>query len=226
MRGLSAWLAAHCKDARANLIERDPIGVGLYGDIREFSIDEKRALLKALKREASRLDSVWRMTAAFGALATPDMEPEIKEVLSNSNLDRDHQMFTGFVLDMLREGTPLPNLSELLLEIVRDDTWWSRVNYAALNAFIYNCPNSAKKTGTLKKLLADIHTGSLSDTDNQLLGTLLAQLYPHDLPPSEVWDYLSEKGNPELIGRHLGDSGIPNLSRSPRMSRWPNCSII
>ena len=36
MRGLSAWLAAHCKDARADLIERDPIGVGLYGDIREF----------------------------------------------------------------------------------------------------------------------------------------------------------------------------------------------
>ena len=43
MRGLSAWLAAHSKDARAGLIERDPIGVGLYGDIREFSIDEKRA---------------------------------------------------------------------------------------------------------------------------------------------------------------------------------------
>ena len=53
MRGLSAWLAAHCKDARADLIERDPIGVGLYGDIREYSTNERRALLKALKREAS-----------------------------------------------------------------------------------------------------------------------------------------------------------------------------
>ena len=74
-RGLSAWLAAHSKDARADLIERDSIGVGLYGDIREFSTDEKRALLESLDREASRLDSAWRMTAAFGALATPDMEP-------------------------------------------------------------------------------------------------------------------------------------------------------
>ena len=202
MRGLSAWLAAHCENARADLIERDPIGVGLYGDICEFSTDEKRALLESLNRGASQLDSVWRMTAAFGALATPDMEPEIKEVLSNSNLDRDHQMSTGFVLDMLREGTPLPNLSKLLLEIVRDDRRWSRVNYAALNAFIHNCPDSAKKAGTLKKLLADIHTGSLSDTDNQLLGTLLAQLYAHDLPPSEVWDCLSEKGNPEFFGSY------------------------
>ncbi|MYA23458.1 MAG: hypothetical protein F4Z30_12040, partial [Gemmatimonadetes bacterium] len=51
VRGLSAWLAAHCKDARADLIERDPIGVGLYGDIREFSTDEKHALLESLNRE-------------------------------------------------------------------------------------------------------------------------------------------------------------------------------
>ena len=203
MRGLSAWLAAHCKDARADLIERDPIGVGLYGDIREFSTDEKRALLESLNREASRLDSAWRMTAAFGALATPDMEPALKAILSDSNPDRDHQMFTDFVLRFLREGGPLPNLSELLLEIVRDDTRWPPVNYAALDAFIHNCSDIEDKTSKLKALLADIHTGILSDTNNELLGTLLAQLYPHDLPPSEVWDYLSEKGNPELIGRHL-----------------------
>ena len=203
MRGLSAWLAAHCKDARAELIERDPIGVGLYGDTREFFTDEKRALLKALNREASRLDSAWRMTAAFGALATPDMEPALKAILSDSNPDRDHQMFTYFVLRALREGGPLPNLSELLLEIVRDGTRWPRVNYAALDAFIHNCSDIEDKTSKLKALLADIHTGSLSDTDNELLGTLLAQLYPQDLPPSKVWDYLSEEGNPELIGRHL-----------------------
>ena len=203
MRGLSAWLAAHSKDARAGLIERDPIGVGLYGDIREFSIDEKRALLKALKHGVPRLDSAWRTAAAFGALTTPDMESDIKEVLNNSNRDRDHQIFIGFVLDVLRKGGPLPTLSEILLEIVRDGTWWPGINYIALNAFIHNCPDSPKKTDKLKALLADIHTGSLSDTDNELLGTLLAQLYPQELPPSKVWDYLSEEGNPELIGRHL-----------------------
>ena len=203
MRGLSAWLAAHCPSARTYLIERDPIGVGLYGDIRGFSTDEKHALLESLNSEGVRLDSVWNMTAAFGALATPDMEPALKAILSDSNPDRDHQMFTYFVLRFLREGGPLPNLSELLLEIVRDDTRWPPVNYAALDAFIHNCSDIEDKTSKLKALLADIHTGTLSDTNNELLGTLLAQLYPHDLPPSEVWDYLSEKGNPELIGRHL-----------------------
>ena len=203
MRGLSAWLAAHCPSARADLIERDPIGVGVYGDIGEFSTDEKRTLLKALKHEIPRLDSVWRMAANFGELATPDMESDIKEVLNNSNRDRDHQMFTDFVLCFLREGGPLPNLADLLLEIVRDDTRWPRVNYAALYAFIHNCPDIEDKISKLKVLLSDIHTGNLSDANNELLGALLAQLYPHALPPSEVWDYLSEKGNPELIGRHL-----------------------
>ena len=214
MRGLSAWLAAHCEDVRADLIERDPIGVGLYGDIREFSTDEQRALLESLDREASRLDSAWRMAAAFGVLATPDMEPALKAILSDSNRDRDHQIFTDFVLRFLGKGGPLPNLSELLLEIVRDDTRWPRVNYAALDAFIHNCSDIEDKTSKLKALLADIHTGTLSDTDNELLGTLLAQLYPHDLPPSEVWDYLSKEGNPELIGRHLRFWDIELIEKS------------
>ena len=202
MRGLSAWLAAHCKDARTDLIERDPIGVGLYGDIREFSTDEKRALLESLNREGIRLESVWRTAAAFGAIATPDMEPALKKILNDSNRDRDHQIFIDFVLRFLREGGPLPNLADLLLEIVRDGTRWPRVNDAALNAFICNCPDSPKKTGKLKELLADIHTGSLSDADNQLLGALLTQLYPDDLPPSEVWDYFTDQGDPNLTGRY------------------------
>ena len=201
MRGLSAWLAAHCKDARANLIERDPIGVGLYGDIREFSTDEKHALLESLNREASRLDSAWGIAAAFGALATPDMESVLRAILIDPSRGKKHQLFTDFVLRVLREGERLPNLSELLLEIVRDDTRSPHVNYAALNAFIHNC-DSEDKTIKLKALLADIHTGSLSDTDNQLLGTLLTQLYPADLPPSEVWDYFTDQGDPNLTGRY------------------------
>ena len=43
-RGLAAWLAALCKDARRDLIDRDPIGVVLYGDVHDFTTDEKRTL--------------------------------------------------------------------------------------------------------------------------------------------------------------------------------------
>ena len=54
-RGLSGWLAAHSAPARQELIDRDPIGVGLYGDIRSFSTKESRALLRALLREGPNL---------------------------------------------------------------------------------------------------------------------------------------------------------------------------
>ena len=200
MRGLSAWLAAHCQDARSDLIDRDPIGVGLYGDIREFSPDEKRALLKALNREGFRLGSVFPTVAAFGGLATSDMESVFKELLASSCRSRDHQMLTELVLRNLGQGEALPSLSQILLEIIRDDTWWPRINTPALDAFIH-LHNSQDKTSKLKALLADIHTENVSDPNNELLGTLLTQLYPQELPPSEVWNYLSETGNPELIGR-------------------------
>ena len=195
IRGLSAWLAAHSRDARADLIERDPIGVGLYGDIGEFSLDEKRTLLESLNREGIRLGSLWSSEAAFGALATPEIEPVLREILKDGDRSPDHQTFTDFVLRVLKGGAALPSLSGILLEIVRDETRFPHVNESALHAFIHNCPDSEDKTGELRGLLAEIQSGCPSDPDDELLGILLAKLYPRDLPPSEVWDFYG-KGRP------------------------------
>lgn len=215
LRGLSAWLAAHCQDSRMDLIERDPIGVGLYGDLRGLSLDEKRALLSSLGREGvqldplsdplarndflfSRIDAFRERVMAFGVLATSDMEPALREVLQDDNRAQDHQVFTDFVLRVLEQGVPLPSLSETLLAIVRDDTRWPRVKESALRAFMRHCPDSQDKMGKLKDLLegllAGIQEGNVSDPDDVhiLLGSLLTQLYPQDLPPSQVWDYLYE----------------------------------
>ncbi len=205
MRGLSAWLAANCQDARPDLIERDPIGVGLYGDIHEFSTEDKGALLASLKVKVSlienayRLDFVWRIAEAFGGLATSEMEPLLREVLADGGHDRDHQLFTDFVLRFLAEGAPLAGLSGILLELVRDDTRWPRVSTSALKAFIHNCPGTQDEVLELKSLLADIRTGRVSDSDNELLGILLYELYPRDLTGSEVWDCFFETRNREFF---------------------------
>ena len=200
LRGLSAWLAAHCKSARSELIEQDPVGVGLYGDIRMFSPDEKRALLNALHSEVSRLGSI-QLAAAFGPLATPDMETALQNVLSDRGRDTAHQTFVGFVLSFLLEGTPLRGLSSTLLDIVRDDTWWPRVNMSALNAFIH-LEDDKNKTCELKTLLREIQNGSISDPDYELQGTLLTQLYPCDVTPTQVWDYLTETQGTDLVGMY------------------------
>ena len=205
MRGLSAWLAALSPDARSVLIERDPIGVGLYGDIQEFLPREKRALLDSLKRAASRLDSVWKH-AAFGPLATCDMQPALEQVLEDSNRDQDHQALTAFVLRVLEQGPPLPGLSRILFQNVRDETRWPGINRAALDAFIHNCPEGQDKSEKLRALLVDVHRGSVSDPDNELAGILLNHLYPQEIPPQEVWNYLAETRDREhaYLGTYHG----------------------
>ena len=221
MRGLSAWLAAHSRDARANLIERDPIGVGLYGDIGEFSLDEKRALLESLNREGERLGPLWQSATAFGALAAPDMEPVLREVLEDEDRGPDHQMFTDFVLSAMQEGAPLPGFGELLLQMVRDGTRWPQVNKSALHAFIHNCTDLGARVGKLKPLLTDIRGGRVADPDNELLGTLLFELYPRNLSPPEVWDcFYGTRNRDSFFGMYYGFYmlGLPEKSSDDQVA--------
>ena len=193
-RGLSAWLAVHCRKARIRIIERDPVGVALYGDIREFSAGEKRKLLASLHREDSRLDSAFGAAAAFGPLASPETEKEILEILLDPRRDVAHQQFVGFVLRVLACATPLPRLEKVLLDIVRDESWLPYMNELALDAFLHNCDRGVEcdVTGELREMLVDIRSGTLPDPGRKMLGTLLKHLYPHVLRPSEIWNYLDE----------------------------------
>ena len=199
-RGLSAWLAAHCQDVRSDLIERDPIGVGLYGDIRNFTADEKYQLLKSLNREVHYVSS---RSEAFAALASPDMETTLRDQLTDPCRDRDHQIVIDFLLGILRYGNSLPGLWPVLLEIVRDDSWWPRVTHSALRAFIDNSEGSEHirdRDNQFLQLLEDIHKGFVSDPQGELLGMLLNVLYPEHVPPSEIWNYLTETVPRSLLG--------------------------
>ncbi len=108
LRGLSAWLAAHSRTAREELIKGDPIGAGLYGDIREFSPDEKRKLILSLNREVTRVDYRVKFAAAFVPLASSDMESTLSEVLMDSRRDTEHQRVVEFLLWVLQEASPQP----------------------------------------------------------------------------------------------------------------------
>ncbi len=199
-RGLSAWLAALCPTARRDLISRDPVGVGLYGDLRRFSADDKRTLLLSLNREVAYYGI---NVAAFAPLATPDMECPIRDLLNDPRRDTDHQAATDLLLRALRHGAPLTGLATVLLEVIYDDTRWPRVAKAALDAFIHTTAESEDGAGRLKEILSDISNGTIGDPDNELLASLLAALYPWEIPPSEIWRYLTTKGNADLIGAYF-----------------------
>ena len=199
-RGLSAWLAALCPTARHDLISRDPVGVGLYGDLSGFSVDDKRTLLLSLNREVAYYGI---NVAAFAPLAAPDMESVIRDLLNDPRRDMDHQAATDLLLRVLRHGQPLVEIAPALLEVIYDDTRWPRVTKAALDAFIRTTAESEDGTTHLRRILFDTGNGTIGDPDNELLGSLLAALYPWEIPPSEIWRYLTTKGNADLIGAYF-----------------------
>ena len=203
LRGLSAWLATHCESARDHLIDSDPIGVGLYGDISVFSALNKRKLLTALNQVVSRLNYRPGAAAPFGPLATPDMEESFRSKLADTDRERNQQMLVLFLLEVLRYGPPLPGLCNTLIDIVYDETRWPSVKRLAIHAFINDCEGEEDRASKLKELLADIHAKRISDPDDELLGVLLGELYPRDITSSAVWDYLHAEGRPEFIGAYL-----------------------
>lgn len=202
-RGLSAWLAAHSMAARANLIDRDPVGVGLYGDIADFSTAHKKSLFEALIREGLRLHNVGhRGAAAFAPLAAPELEPELHAKLMTTPQSDDDQLAVEFVLRLLRHGAPMAKLAESCLEIVYGAAWWPRVRLSALDAFVRQREDHEDRVSKLKQVLADIQEGTIPDLDNEMSATVLDALYPEWIPPAEVWDHLDRCQPTELVGRH------------------------
>ena len=202
-RGLAAWLAVHSKQARQELIERDPVGVGLYGDISSFYSRDKQSLLEALIREGRRLQEIdIRSVASFAPLAVPDLEAELRAKLTTHSQTDDDQLSAEFVLRVLRHCAPMPALVEPILAIVYQPDAWPRVAYAALDAFLRQSVNSDTTTAKLKQLLADIQEGRVPDPGNELLGRILDRLYPDAIPPAQIWSHLAQSQPTKLFGRH------------------------
>ena len=200
LRGLAAWLAAHSQEARRELIDGDPIGVGLYGDIRDFSREDKHRLLISLNREVVGIGYTQGARAAFAPLVIEEMESTLHDLLVDDRRDYDHQLVVDFLLRIMGHGRPLPCLQRVLIEIARDDSRWPRVTKAALGTSIQWAADSTKEH---KRLLEDIHSERLDDPDSELLGMLLAHLYPEEVSPSKVWEFLSREPRSNLIGMYV-----------------------
>ncbi len=202
-RGLSGWLAAHSNPAREGLIDSDPIGVGLYGDISSFSTKQERALLRALLRVGPRLQDLhWRNVGAFVPIATKALEEEIRDELTINPQKEDDQHSTAFLLMLLSNAAPMTTLAEPILTILRGSAWWSRVRYWALDAFLRHCLDEDTKLAKLERLLSDVYSGHLQDPDNRIAGAALEQLYPSVVGPAEVWRYLTRTQPSNYLGSH------------------------
>lgn len=204
LRGLAAWLAVHCHSGRHSLIERDPVGVVLYGDVRNFPKHDKLHVIEAWKREAQRYpwfaSERWTSSssnAAIGALCIKEMESTLLEMLTATSRDEAEQAMLDAVLDAMCHGEQMPALLEPLEAIVRDTSYWPTVRNSALAAFLHTVAGNYSHP---LKLAQDIRDGLVEDEDDDLLGTLLNKLYPATIPSTEIFSYL----HPEKSDHHVG----------------------
>ena len=202
LRGLSAWLAAANPQARPTLIRADPVGVAFDGDTSDFGREERRELLENLEN-SSELGVVWPSAVSLAALGGGQGKSEVWELTGSSvRSDARQRLVLLFLSGFSRmfhgtrakgsvvRVTQSDSDRVALLEIARDDTWWSDVRRHALVALDQVLSDNPIRCATLRGLVEDIENERLPDEGNKLLGTLLNLMYPRDLAPAEVWDHL------------------------------------
>ena len=186
LRGLAAWLAAHCPAARAELIERDPEGVAAYGDPSVFTPDEKRSLLERLRTMHRSLPA-----GRFMALATPDMAPLFRDWLAGGTPGHHSGNFADFLLRVLANAAPLPELRDVFLDLAVDE---GRAPGTRQWAGLCLAKGALGRPGrfrdAVRRFLRGLREGSVRDDDGSVMGMLLHYLYPEFIGPDEVFDYL------------------------------------
>jgi hypothetical protein len=215
LRGLHAWLAALCPSARNTLIEADPLGAVLYGDVKSFPANDKRRVLNALGREAQRYpwfrSQDWN-APPFGSLADRESAACFRDILESPDRGQAHESLVDCVLEAIRHGDPLPEIGETLLAVARDDSRWPVNRKSAIEAFIH-ATNGLP--GPLRALLDGITGGRVADGNDELTGMLLSELYPEHVSPSEILAYLHPAKEPSLIGHYLMFWSRDFLERTP-----------
>ncbi len=191
LRGLTSWLGAHSLDVRNELIEIDPLGMVLYGDVQLFTTQTKQQLLSALRHEAKKNGYFhydhW-VSHPFAALTTKDMASQLLDLLISPSREQHDQQILNFILDGLYHSPePVPELKDALLSIVRDKTYLDGIRVGALQAFMHQYAGDIED---LMLLAEDIRLNNIEDYHNRLLNMLLAKLFPNTISANRIFDYL------------------------------------
>lgn len=217
LRGLHAWLATHCKPERARLIGQDPLGIVLYGDLTDFSGQEKLRVLGALHAEAERYPwfrkGHWH-AQPFGALGTPDMTEYFRKELSSPDRSETQQSYLQCVLEAIEYGQPMPGIGGDLRILVRDRSFMSHIRADALDAWL----KQGDSDSDFRALLDDIESNVVSDPDDELAGRLLRRLYPRAISPAEVLRYFHPLKRESFHGQYRDFWGRRLIPATPRES--------
>ena len=220
MRGLMAWLAAHSPRSRPDLIERDPLGVILYGDVKAFATAEKRRLIEAIGKRTERDPSGllrYELDVRWGDLATPDLESTFRQVLADAGGDDARQAVAQAILAALRRGTSIPTLRPVLMDVVRNNHYGAVARSDALDAYATLHDDDDRTAGELLLLLKDIKAGKVLDPTDWLRGTLLTRLYPRWLAPATACGHLADTSSAAGLYIHFWRHTVVDASSDEQL---------
>lgn len=202
LRGLFAWVATLSLSAFQRMVEIDPLAIAIYGDAACLSTAQKKEVILGLQREAqSYFGFNWQVPfkSPLQSLWDPEFESYFIENFKSASREKSHQAFIGELLDILKSNETSEQLAFALENIVADHSFWERIRNNALDVLLAT-PGQRYRT---LKLLNQITTGEIKDSEDSLLGTLLEALYPEKIGPSKVLDYLHRPKNPNLFGAYV-----------------------
>lgn len=206
LQGTTAWLAAHCRESRASVMERDPVGTLLYGDISRFTPEEKVLLVQTVSRHLERHSGLreifHRWNPCLADLATPDMAEPFRVMLGASEEDSTSLRAKFLVLRALQAGQAVPTLADEALRIVRAEGSRHQVRSEALDAYIQQGKGAEDYSSVLAELLTDVWHQRIPDPEDELLGELLTSLYPKVLSATQAVSHLRSPKNHKLGGTY------------------------
>ncbi len=195
LRGLAAWLSALNCQARTILIQVDPNAVAFNGDTRGFSSAERDQLLAKLEQQID-LNSDWPSAAALNALTGNEGIPIIQDLTNSTERSENRQTLVYLLLRGFSQMYFHTSVSDWkadhksLLNIIRDHSWQSSVRCEALGALNRRLRHIPRRGTLLRDILKELQEKRISDEKHDLKGILLSLLYPDELRPAEIWDYL------------------------------------
>ena len=204
LRGVWAWFAAHCAVARAELIDRDPLGTVLFGDVKQFPTIDTKRLLDRLRHSSEELDDLpidhW-YSPRWADVAAEGPTDLIWDVFSKAPNSKGGQCIAQLLVSAA-EHWKFPDLRQLLLSIVRNDRLRAGTRTTALRSLISRFGCSPKPDNDLDSLLREIGARQLADHGDDLTGLLLCELYPHRVSLADAKSFLHTPKRPDFIGSY------------------------
>lgn len=229
MRGLWAWLVVHLHGPqRLQLLQTDPFGFIINGDVNALGMDERRQLIHALAELSQKnpwfRNGVWE-SHPFGALATPDMADIFVYELGEKDFSQAREIFITCLMDALQHAQkPMPQVLPFLVRWVGESQAAEFVRLKAYRAWRTHCPSDlqpAQIKAWLESLQDQLHQcvdlveALLEDAYPEVLQADVLRFIPIGDHSSSMWWFWSNQFLKKTPPQLLPDLASAWLDRFP-----------